>query len=285
MNHCRSFRRWSGIHLSNACRRDGRNRWTRCWHILVSPHIRELCSPSKARPKNSWFRVSSTTLACVSPRTWCASSASAAPIGSLPLVAALAIAPLLGERRHDGYDMVRPPTRLLLVVDPDAHWSTDAKVETQRRKIMTEIQKVVAVQGDPLSVDDLDSLVVVRRWPASCFEFAHFSDEEIATAITTIHPTCGGLSLPDLIARVAETRMQGADVKRVWDNKWQPKPTKLDLANTLWPTLRQKIDDAASSDAAPMPPVADVVREAYALAQKATYGTYVIRVADTTAPD
>jgi hypothetical protein len=206
----------------------------------------------------------------------------------LSLVAAVSVAPLLGERRHDGYDMVRPPTRLMIVADRDAHWSTEAKVTTQRRKILAEIRKVVAAQGATLSEADLESLVVVHRWPGRCFEFAHFTDEEIATALATIDPTCGGLSSTELVARVSVVRNRGADVKAVWNNTWKREPNKLGLAEALWPVLRNKIDGARRNDTIAMPAVAEVVHEAYMLAQQSALGlSYVIRagVAAVDGPD
>lgn len=198
----------------------------------------------------------------------------------LPLVAAVSVAPLLGARRADWYDMIRPPTRLVIAVDEDRNWDTDAKVEKQRRNIIHEIKKVVAAQGATLSAEDLETLVVVHRWPGKCFEFAHFTDEELATSMMSIHPSCGGLTPPELIDRVAAIRASGRDIKDVWDNAWDPKPGKVVLADALWPVLKKKIDGARWSETEEMPPVADVVHEAYLLAQQSSYGSYVIRAAD-----
>jgi hypothetical protein len=200
----------------------------------------------------------------------------------LPLVAAVAVAPLLGERRGDTYDMIRPPTRLMITVDRDHNWDTEAKVARQRRNIIAEINAVVAAQGGAsLSADDLETLAVVRQWRGKCFEYAHFTDDELADAMMTIHSTCGGLNRSELIARIATIRARGSDIKNVWDKEWTPKPSKRDLANALWPTLQAKIDDGRFSESKEIPQVAEVVHEAYLLAQQSTYGTYVIRAADT----
>jgi hypothetical protein len=154
------------------------------------------------------------------------------------------------------------------------------KVANQRRNIITEIEKVVAAQGATLSAEDLDTLVIVHRWPGKCFEYAHFTDDELATAMRAIHPTCGGLTWPALVARISAIRARGSDVKDVWDSAWTPKPTKPALANALWPILKKKIDDAKWSETDEIPRVAEVVHEAYLLAQQSTYGSYVIRAAD-----
>lgn len=200
----------------------------------------------------------------------------------LSLVAAVSVAPLLGERRGDSYDMIRPPTRLMIAVDPDDKWNTDAKVETQRRKIIREIEKVVAAQGASLAAEDLETLVEVRTWPHRCFEFAHFTDRELATAMMKVHRTRSGLGRSALVDRIATIRASGRDIKFVWDARWTPKPAKPALAEALWPILKKKIDDARWSETIEIPAVAEVVHEAYLLAQQSTPGIYVIRAA---APD
>lgn len=199
----------------------------------------------------------------------------------LPLVAAATVAPLLGQRRGDSYDMIRPPTRLVIAVDQDQGWDTPEKIARKRRNIIAAIRKVIAAQGATVSNEDLETFVVVKQWAAKCFEFAHFDDLELADGLRRIHPTCGGLDRVALIARIASTRARGLDIKKVWDQTWAPQPSKIALADALWPTLKAKIDDARRSETKPMPHVAEVVHDAYLLAQQSTYGTFVIRAAET----
>lgn len=198
----------------------------------------------------------------------------------LPLVAAATVAPLLGQRRGETYDMIRPPTRLVIAVDQDQGWDTPDKVNRKRAKILTAIREVIAAQGAEVSDEDLEELVIVKQWPAKCFEFGHFEDTELADALRRIHPTCGGLDQTELIARVTAVRARGLDIKKVWDENWSPKPAKPALAEALWPILKAKIDDARWSECKPVPVVADVVHEAYLVAQKSRIGTFVIRAAD-----
>ncbi len=122
--------------------------------------------------------------------------------------------------------------------------------------------------------------MIVKQWPARCFEFGHFDDDELADALQAIHPTGGGLTRKELVARIAKTRAQGFDIKKVWDDSWSPKPTKPALAEALWPTLKAKIDDARWSESKPIPVVAEVVHEAYNLAQDSRIGTFVIQADD-----
>ncbi len=199
----------------------------------------------------------------------------------LALVAAAMVAPLLGHRRGDSYEMIRPPSYLVIAVDKDQGWATPKEIADQRRKILDAIKKVISAQGATVSSEDLETLVSVKPWPARCFEFAHFDDVELAEAMRRIHRTCGGLDEPALIARIADIRARDLDIKKVWDQTWTPQPTKPKLALDLWPVLKAKIDDARSSQTKPIPPLAKVVHEAYLLAQQSTYGTYWIRAADT----
>jgi hypothetical protein len=122
--------------------------------------------------------------------------------------------------------------------------------------------------------------VIVRQWPGKCFEFAHFDDTELAAALRRINATCGGLNQAELMERIGEIRGRGLDIKKVWNQNWTPQPSKVVLAEALWPTLKTKIDDARWSESKPIPKVAEVVHEAYLLAQRSGIGTFVIRAAD-----
>lgn len=194
---------------------------------------------------------------------------------NLALVAAATVAPILGERRDESYDLVRPPTRLVIAVDRGARWSTDAEVEAQRRKILDEIEKVVVAQGAAVKRASLDDFVHVRQWQSTCFEFSHFTDAELADGLTAIHETCGGLDRGELIAKIAQIRSKHLDVNQVW-SQWNYKPSKLGLAAVLWPVLKVKIDAARDSDTVEVPRIAEIAHEAYILAKGVAIGNFVI---------
>ena len=87
----------------------------------------------------------------------------------LPLLAAATAAPILGERRGDAFDMIRPPTRLVIAIDPDDLWDTDRKIAKQKRLIVEEIAKVTRAQGAIIDADELDRFVEVYTWDERCF--------------------------------------------------------------------------------------------------------------------
>ena len=83
------------------------------------------------------------------------------------------------------------------------------------------------------------------------------------------------------------------DIKRVWTSgrwdehskkttgKWEYEISKVRLAGALWPTLEQKIEQLKVSDDAPVPPIVQVISDAYHLAQQWRYLSFVL----TEAPD
>ena len=66
-------------------------------------------------------------------------------------VAAFASAPIVGARRAGSWDLIKPPTHLLIALDPDDGWSTPHEIEAQRKKIVDEIESVVRAPGGLLT--------------------------------------------------------------------------------------------------------------------------------------
>ena len=83
---------------------------------------------------------------------------------------------------------------------------------------------------------EINELVGIHTWSASCYEFAHFKDEELADGIMEVHETTNGLTREQLIHCLAEERRRRKDIKEVW-SLWDYKPSKVKLARALWPTL------------------------------------------------
>lgn len=199
----------------------------------------------------------------------------------LTKLAAFASAPLLGEKlphsQGDAWATVKPPTRLMVVVDPDAPYDSPRNVEVQRRLIVEEIIAVVRAQGVEPNPDDVDSLVSVKTWSESCFEFAHFTDDELAEALLKVHHQCGGWDRARLVAALRAQRDHGCDINNVWKNWWPPAPSKKALAGELWPVLRSKLDAAASDPTADLPPIAEALISAFREAVRRPHGLFAIR--------
>lgn len=192
----------------------------------------------------------------------------------LEKVAAVTAAPLVGPEigAPEGWSLIKPPTRLLVAVDPEGRQFGDPqRVARTLSKITQEIKDVLRAQGvtdaDP---KELDELVKIHTWSASCYEFAHFTDEELADGIMTVHSTINEWTREQLIERIASERARRKDIKEVW-SLWNYKPSKVDLARALWPTLERKIQQRLMDTKAPTPEIAEVVFEAYITAQQWRY--------------
>ena len=99
----------------------------------------------------------------------------------------------------------------------------------ERTKILDEIRDVLKMQGvQRPNLDELDHLVKIQTWDAPCYEFAHFTDEELADVIMTVHHTLNGLSRDDLVASLAHSRGRDKDIKEVW-SQWDYKVGKVKL--------------------------------------------------------
>lgn len=194
----------------------------------------------------------------------------------LTKLAAFASAPLVDRHQAGAWLVAKPPTRLVVVVDPDPPFHSAKSVEAERQKILSEIVAVVRAQGVDPNREDIDDLVTVKTWSEPCFEFEHFTDEELAAVLLDLHPHCGGLDQARLRSALAAHRRGRQDIKEAWKN-WRPRVQKPDLARRLWPILENKLDQAMADAARPLPAVAAALVEAYHEAARRPAGHFVLR--------
>jgi hypothetical protein len=116
-----------------------------------------------------------------------------------------------------------------MAVDPDKPFNTPENIEKERTKLLDEIKDVLKTQGvERPNPDELEHLVEIRVWNAPCYEFAHFTDEELADGITAAHETINGWTRDELIAALNHWCGEDKDIKLVWyrggptaqPNKW-----------------------------------------------------------------
>lgn len=196
----------------------------------------------------------------------------------LEKIAALAAAPLVGGKidGHAGWWVIKPPTRLQVAVDPERSFETPEKVERVRQNILREIKAVLSAQGvDTANESELDELVKIRTWDQSCYEFAHFTDDELADGIMAIHTTIDGWSRDELVQKLGVERQRRKDIKEVW-SRWSYKPSKTRLAHALWPILEGKIQRCRVETDAPVPQIAEVIADAYYTAQRWRYLSFAL---------
>ena len=197
--------------------------------------------------------------------------------GDVRLLARAVAVPRLDPDGHFGARILQSLTALVVVVDPEKGYATDAACERKRQGIVDEIYtSVPEIVRTPTLRGDLEHLVTVRTWGAGGpFEFAHFSDAEIAGGIRRVV----GPSAPkqrDLAATIAKHRHGDRRIDAVW-RKWPVKPTKPELARALWPTLERRILSGGRRRV----PLADVLHDAAQLA----YDVSVVRELRTKVAD
>jgi hypothetical protein len=204
----------------------------------------------------------------------------------LEKVAALAAAPLISGKApgRAGWLLLKPPTCLYIAVDPEGQYFAPGKVPQTRTAILNEIRAVLKAQGaTEANPDELDELVKIHIWSQSCYEFAHFADEELANGIMAVHTTINGWTRDQLVAALSDWRRRGKDIKRVWESgrwdgqqsaptgKWDYEVSKTELAKALWPVLKAKIERCRTDPTAPVPEIAEVIHDAYLIAQRWRY--------------
>jgi hypothetical protein len=209
----------------------------------------------------------------------------------LAKVAALAAAPLVSDKvpGTDAWKLIKPYTRLFVAVDTDPPYTTPERVDYERTKILDEIKDVLKAQGvEHPNPAELEHLVEIRTWDAPCYEFAHFTDEELADGIMAVHDTIDGWTRDQLVEALGYWRARKKDIKRVWESgrwieqsqgmtgKWTPEPSKVSLAEALWPTLEEKIQLAMTTQDAFIPPIAAVISDAYHIALRWRHQSYVL---------
>lgn len=217
----------------------------------------------------------------------------------LTKVAAVTAAPLVGGKvLPNEWKLIKPYTRLFVAVDPDRPFTTPERVAEEKAKILNEIRDVLKAQGVTRpKPEELDELVEIRTWDAPCYEFAHFTDEELANGIIEAHPTIDGWTKDELVEALAYWRAKKKDIKRVWESgrwieksgsmtgKWTPEPSKVKLAEALWPTLLKKIQLCVAAEGAPVPPIAAVINDAYHVAQQWRYLSFILTEVPDTSSD
>ncbi|MEU0277046.1 hypothetical protein [Streptomyces sp. NPDC006195] len=211
----------------------------------------------------------------------------------LAKIAGLAATPLVTQKAPGGkyWQVTRPPTRFMVVADPENDYSA-TRIDRTRELMLEEIRSGLAVQGAGTSETELNELIEIRTWDESCYEFAHFSDEELADGISQVHNTCNGWTRDELISALAYRRGRNEDIKQVWEGgrrddtrkgaaeKWSCKVSKNKLAEVLWPVLEQKIDANKLDSKAPFPPMVQAVVDAFVTAQNWRYKSFVLTAVD-----
>lgn len=202
----------------------------------------------------------------------------------LDLLVRHALSPRFGRDLGDAVLLTRPPTRILIAVDPEKKYRTPPLQEKERAKLARRLFETLPdAMRTPAARAEIDSVVHVTTWGTQPWEFANFTDRELALGILdcvsapsgTTTSTLGSLIAAER-ARTSPARNRVANIENVTAS-WPRKATKVALVEALWPTLRKKIRRRPASGEYRVPAARVGVR-ALQLALTTHRGSVVLRV-------
>jgi hypothetical protein len=193
-----------------------------------------------------------------------------------PLIAYLA--PRLEQPTGEDYvDFQRPPTRFLVVSDAEGKSATSGQRRERRREWVDRIMRTLPRDLWTSGVrEQLALLVRVITWKRSgeSFEFAHFTDRQLALAIERLDTRRSRKpALPRLVTAMRGLRSARGGLDSVLE---PARISKVDLANELWPTLERKIETALERGTEQRIPIVRVVGEAVGLASEFPRGSLAL---------
>lgn len=179
-------------------------------------------------------------------------------------LAKFAAAPRLGEDHGDFVELDRPITRFLVLVDAEGrYYATKEKRARQRLRLLDAIAASLPPDLRPDLYGKEAYLVEVRTWGKLPFEFAHFTDRQLAAAVESAAATPHPSGREGLIAGLAAQRSRPSpNIERLWErDKWpDSRLSKVAVAEALWPILERKIEAAIASGSSGPPIMRAAVR-------------------------
>ena len=155
-------------------------------------------------------------------------------------------------------------TALLVAVDPEGSYSAEEGQQEKREGMIdTLFSALPPSQRSPQVRELLSQMLIVRTWPSE-FEFAHWTDDELATGLQQVSSRFAKMASEQLRDRLADCRCDGRPIETVL-GKRRRFPSKVALAEALWPVLEERI--AAESWRSAIP-VVQHLRDALAVAAK-----------------
>ena len=199
--------------------------------------------------------------------------------------------PRLGENLgHDAILLLRPPTRILVAVDPEGNYAGQDGPRNERDKLVRRLHASLPIDArSKIRLRQLSSLVDVVTWGAGPWEFANFTNAELANAIMKCTSVPPGVTRRDLVnaleaertIRRGEGRIyrRSPDVEKICVS-WpvSTKFDKLQLAEKLWPILREKVRRDIASGERLRVPAARVADKALNMARDAPRQRVALRV-------
>jgi hypothetical protein len=164
----------------------------------------------------------------------------------LSLLGRYAAEPLIGRDLGDHVVLDRPLTRFLVMTDAENKYRTPADRRYQRKLLLDSLTKNVPkdLAGNYYINTRRGRIVDIVTWGKLPFEFAHFTDRQLADAMLKTaqvpHPQGRDRLIRNL--HMQRTRDRAPNVEKVF---WRGSGLdKVPLAEALWPVLERKVTNA-----------------------------------------
>ncbi|MGH2448248.1 MAG: hypothetical protein ACRDFS_06550 [Chloroflexota bacterium] len=154
----------------------------------------------------------------------------------------------LGDSYGDLVRLTRPPTQIIIAVDAEKRFGTKAKQESERAKLVRRLHGALEPQyRTPRSLKELDGFVTIMTWGRYPWEFANFTDHELARAIMHTSALPSGVTSAQVLGRVQQQRHNQHPNVEVVTSPWRLRVNKVRLAEDLWPCLERKVNSRAQA--------------------------------------
>jgi len=181
------------------------------------------------------------------------------------VLARYAGAPRLAEELQDSILLRRPLAHIAVIADPEGKYETPEKRAAVKARLVDDLVCSLPERyRTPALREDMANLVTVDTWGGlgGPFEFAHFTDEELADALIELVP---GIKRVSLVAGLAGQRRSGSpDIDKVVRSKLfagRESPTKVEVGLHLWSRLEPAVAAAALSDRPSEVPLARICQD------------------------
>lgn len=186
------------------------------------------------------------------------------------------IAPKLTDVQQPGeIELERPPTTALVIGDAEGNLASEQDRRKERANLVDRMMRSLPREiGHQRVREQLNELVKVETWNSggASFEFAHFTDLELAEAIDRLDPNSSRPSIVDRAQHIASVRRSRGSLKKYMKGL----PGKGRLAVELWPYMERKLHDAESAGTLERIPAVRVLYDAEALASQYAGGTWIL---------
>lgn len=168
----------------------------------------------------------------------------------------------------------RPVARVLVAADPEGRYATEQDRADLRSRLIGLITEAVPEDFRADLLDPSAELVEIRTWAGLPFEFVHFSDRELASALRSAARLPCPWPYAELVRRIGLQRRcdPTPDLEDAWKGWRRSGLTKPKVAEALWPALERKIRRAEAKGRIPDVPILALALRANELASMRRHG-------------